>query len=106
MYKAEAHAKQVEQELVSQRYLEVRLENDILKKENLSLRDALKTLGQDIDDIMYQNERETVAVAQAGASLDDALLPDEDEREEREKRVGKLSPKRVLKRVRSKYHPI
>ncbi len=106
MYKAEAHAKQVEQELVSQRYLEVRLENDILKKENLSLRDALKTLGQDIDDIMYQNERETVAVAQAGASLDDALLPDEDEREEREKRVGKLSPKRVLKRVRSKYQPI
>lgn len=56
LYKAEAHAKEVEHELVSQRYLEIRLENDLLKQENERLREALKTLGQDIDLMMHQQE--------------------------------------------------
>lgn len=43
----------VEHDLVSQRFLEIRLENDLLKQENERLRDALKTLGQDLDLIMH-----------------------------------------------------
>ena len=56
MYNAEAHAKEVEHDLVSQRFLEIRLENDVLKNENSKLREALKTLGQDIDELMTQQK--------------------------------------------------
>jgi len=52
LFKAEAHAKKVEHELVSRRYLEIREESDNVKFENERLRNALKNLGQDIDDIM------------------------------------------------------
>ena len=52
LFKAEAHAKKVEHELVSKRYLEIREESDNVKFENERLRNALKNLGQDIDDIM------------------------------------------------------
>ncbi len=52
LFKAEAHAKKVEHELVSKRYLEIREEGDLVKFENERLRNALKNLGQDIDDIM------------------------------------------------------
>ncbi len=52
LFKADAHAKKVEHQLVSKRFLEIREENDIVKLENSRLRDALRNLGQDIDDIM------------------------------------------------------
>ena len=52
LFKAEAHAKLVEHELVSKRYMEIREENDLVKLENERLRYALKNLGEDIDDIM------------------------------------------------------
>lgn len=52
LFKAEAHAKKVEHEQVSKRYLEIREESDNVKFENERLRNALKNLGQDIDDIM------------------------------------------------------
>jgi regulator of replication initiation timing len=52
MYKAEAHAKRGEHELVSKRFLEVREENDLVKLENKKLRNALENLGRDIDDLM------------------------------------------------------
>lgn len=56
LFKAEAHAKKLEHELVSQRYLEVRHDNDIVKIENMRLRDALKNLGQNINDVMVQSK--------------------------------------------------
>ncbi len=52
LFKAESHAKMVEHELVSKRYLEIREENDNIKLENERLRFLLKNLGEDIDDIM------------------------------------------------------
>jgi len=54
LYKADAHAKLMEHELVSRRYLEIREENDFVKLENERLKDALRNLGHDIDDIMTQ----------------------------------------------------
>ncbi len=54
LFKAESHAKKIEHDMVSKRYLEIREENDLVKLENDRLRNALKNLGQDIDDIMIQ----------------------------------------------------
>jgi len=52
LFRAEAHAKEKEHELVSKRFLEIRLENDIVKLENIRLRDALKNIGAEVDDMM------------------------------------------------------
>ena len=57
MYKAEAHAKNVEHELVSKRHLELRIDNDSLMTENQRLRDALMRVGQGIDEMMIQNKQ-------------------------------------------------
>lgn len=54
LFRADAHAKLREHELVSKRFLEIRLENDIVKLENVRLRDALKNIGQEVDDMMTQ----------------------------------------------------
>jgi len=56
MFKADAHAKLVEHKLVAERYLEIRKDYEIIKKENIKLRDALKTLGQDLDELMIENK--------------------------------------------------
>ena len=58
LFRAEAHAKEKEHELVSKRFLEIRLENDIVKLENIRLRDALKNIGQEVDVMMVQQKQE------------------------------------------------
>lgn len=57
LFRAEAHAKEKEHELVSKRFLEIRLENDIVKLENIRLRDALKNIGAEVDDMMTQQKQ-------------------------------------------------
>ena len=57
LFRAEAHAKEKEHELVSKRFLEIRLENDIVKLENIRLRDALKNIGSEVDDMMTQQKQ-------------------------------------------------
>jgi regulator of replication initiation timing len=57
LFRAEAHAKEKEHELVSRRFLEIRLENDIVKLENVRLRDALKNIGAEVDDMMTQQKQ-------------------------------------------------
>ena len=58
LFKADAHAKLKEHELVGKRFLEIRLENDIVKLENIRLRDALKNIGQEVDVMMVQQKQE------------------------------------------------
>jgi len=54
LHRAEWHARSVEHELVSKRFLELRLEYDVVRLENARLRDALKNIGSEVDDLVMQ----------------------------------------------------